>query len=63
MIHTASNLSLRMSTLRVNIEFMVFINVQGCAQDDRSGGYLPAKVVQNCSKCSISGLNYSVKPA
>ena len=37
--------------------------LQVCAWDELSGGYLPAKVVQNCSKCSITGLNYSVKPA
>ena len=27
-----------------------------CAQDDLSGGYLIAKVVQNCIKCDISAL-------
>ena len=39
----------------------VLCPLQGCAQDDLSSGYLPAKVVQNCSKCSISGLNCSVE--
>ena len=29
---------------------------QGCVQDDLSGGYLLAKVVQNSIKCSISAL-------
>ena len=32
------------------------MSMQGCAQDDLSGGYHLAKMEQNCFKCSISAL-------
>ena len=32
------------------------VHIQGCTQNDLSGDYLLAKLVQNCIKCSVSAL-------